>query len=675
MVAADGPGNNEDSVMAGELGDISNLLKEGGVSNLDWLDVNEEEYRKLDRLPKQNLDIAPDLEAQWRHDDTPASRLVPNTGAPKTMVDLGPRGPVRKVPEDLLRTARLIMVRTYDAKAIRESLLSRYDADTIKQAADLLRPVLAERGLLGGLYVYSSDFPDCANVNSRTSTEFVRRHAPEAKYIIAKKACVECLHRQKLPSGTSHCGIFHKQVLVNVPYTEELAEAVERTQAAKGLTASEKATDPKRRIQLAILGQAQAREAFTGRAQPQPKKPLDKMASTETLAAAAQLAKEKEEDAAQKLAAAKARPIVSLLRREMLKGRGEAELVHALKLAFGKEDLQALRHQWEPVFKEAGLYGAVYSTQTSFDDCRVGADFLNKHGSKVRAIVAGEKCTSCIFAKVGRCLMYGRKLVATKEDILTQETVAAVIDEHKMAGRLPTVAGRQKWGSTPTEQLKAIHRAATNIQPPVFSVGLRGVIEKGFYGNTSRQAGTSDLTKREIVLAAQRYMNEGLYGSQLGTVLKSRFETRDLVATKDELAAVLAEQGLQGIKYVDPSVYDDYGHGCATASRLLRPRASVKFAKVGSACGSCVHQSMPGVCSVLNKQLVVEPPYIDKAAEQKAVLESGASTEVRFDQLMHNGLAMMHEYELQHQASSIELNAADTTPDLDIEFGGQEIRL
>ena len=44
-----------------DLGDISGFLQDGNVSNLDWLDVSEEEYRKSETLPKQNLDIAPDL--------------------------------------------------------------------------------------------------------------------------------------------------------------------------------------------------------------------------------------------------------------------------------------------------------------------------------------------------------------------------------------------------------------------------------------------------------------------------------------------------------------------------------------------------------------------------------------------------------------------------------------
>lgn len=46
-----------------DLGDISSFIKEGSVANLDWLDVDEKQYRELDTLPKQNLDISPDMQA------------------------------------------------------------------------------------------------------------------------------------------------------------------------------------------------------------------------------------------------------------------------------------------------------------------------------------------------------------------------------------------------------------------------------------------------------------------------------------------------------------------------------------------------------------------------------------------------------------------------------------
>jgi hypothetical protein len=158
--------------------------------------------------------------------------------------------------------------------------------------------------------------------------------------------------------------------------------------------------------------------------------------------------------------------------------------------------------------------------------------------------------------------------------------------------------------------------------------------------------------------------------------LQARFDPRDLTAAVNDLRPVLAEQGLQGIKYIDPTVYQDYGHGCHTAARLHRSRTAVKYAKVGSKCESCVHQACPGTCSVLAKRLVVEPPYVDKLAEQRAVLASGRSTEVPFDQLMNNGLSMMQEYQLQHQAATdLTLNPEAPKDSTEIEFGPQNVKL
>lgn len=662
-----------------DLGDLTNFMKEGsgaGPADLDWLDVSEKDYQELDRLPKQNLDVVPDLEAAWAHRDEPSTYYVPNTGAPKTMGDLSQEhGPIRlEPPEDLMvRTARMAIMASTDPMRIRHALESRFDKQAIMGAKTALASVFAERGLLGRYYIAASDFPGC-HKGGKQASEFVRRFASEAKFVQAKPECQSCIHRQALTMGGDHCSVFHKQIVMDVPYSEELADEVEKLQEAKGKSVQASKANPKERIRQAFLAQsARVQAGFSGRPQ-QAQAPVPTGNAQEQLISVANLTKKRETDAMQKLAEQKAQPIVTMVRRELLKGRTAEEVAKALRLAFDERDLRATQAFWAPLYREAGLYGAVYSTQDSFDNCREGADFLSKHGSLVRAIVAGDKCGSCIFNKVGRCLMYGRKLVASKDSVLTPEVVAAVFDEHKMAGRLPVGSEKMAWGSTPAEALKSIHTAAMSPQP-VRPGSVRSVIEQAFHGGGSREASTSDLTKRSILKSAKQYMNEGLYGEDLVTVMKSRFEIRDLIATAPELKKVLAEQGLQGIKYVDPSVYDDYGKGCKEAQRKHRSRAAVKYAKVGDKCGSCVHQTRPGFCSILDKQLVVEPPYVDKAAEQKAVLASGRATEVSYADLMNNGLSMMQEYELQHREAGVDLRPETAKIEATIEFGNQEVKL
>lgn len=658
--------------------DLTQFFKEGsgsGPSKLDWLDVNEKDYQALDRLPKQNLDITPDLKALWSHEDKPSTSFIPNTGdAPRTMGDMSQlHGPLRRAPEDLIKTARLAVMQTTDPQKIHHTITSRFDGSMIRAAKVELSEVFAERGLLGRFYVDAADFGDC-HTGSKKASEFVRRFAGEARFVKAKTACGGCIHRQ----ATGHCGVFHKQIVLDVPYTDELAAQVESMQQAKGrpVQASE-GVDPKTRIRNAFVGGAPSTPqaaGFSGRSQ-QAQKPIESKVSTaDQLIAVSNLTKKREVEAQQKVAAQQARPIVAMLKREMLKGRSKGELSQALRLAFDERDLRSAQAAWSPVYKEAGLYGALYTTQDSFEDCREGAGFLAKHGSMAKAVVAGEKCGSCIFNKVGRCLMYGKPLLKTAEDLYTPEMVRQVLDEHKMAGRLPFGAEHMDWGADPATQLRNIHEAAMSPKP-VLASGVRGTIERAFTGGGQQSFETSEVTKNEIVKAARQYLNEGLYGTDLAAVMRSRFEVRDLAATRNELRLAFAEQGLQGIKYIDPTVYDDYGKGCKTAERLHRSRSGVKYAKVGSKCDSCVHQTRPGHCSVIGKQLVVEPPYVDKVAEQRAVLASGRSTEVPFHALMNNGLSMMHEFELQAPSSTIDLSPEPVNIQANIEFGNQKVDL
>jgi len=96
-----------------DLGDLGDFLKEGGVSNLDWFDVDENAYRELDKLPKQNLDIAPDLQAIWAHEDGQGpTNFVPNReGRPRTMGDLSEmHGLLRTRPEEIAKVARFALI-------------------------------------------------------------------------------------------------------------------------------------------------------------------------------------------------------------------------------------------------------------------------------------------------------------------------------------------------------------------------------------------------------------------------------------------------------------------------------------------------------------------------------------------------------------------------------------
>ena len=216
-----------------------------------------------------------------------------------------------------------------------------------------------------------------------------------------------------------------------------------------------------------------------------------------------------------------------------------------------------------------------------------------------------------------------------------------------------------------------MYRVASD-QPVTSKGDSRTRVERAFHG-ASQGDSTSGLTQRDIVRVASRYMNEGLYGADLLQALKKRFDPRDLVASKDALRQVLGEQGLQGIFYVDPASYSDYG-ACDEGSRLHRAR-QIPYVKMGPKCSSCVNQTEAGHCSKYAKQLVLEPPYTDKRAQQRAILASGNATETRFEDIVNNGMTMLAEYQMQQDPLQVEVDAAPKTDAVVVEFHNAGIKL
>jgi hypothetical protein len=663
-----------------DLGDLSGFLKSASVADLDWLDVDEKSYRELDRLPQQNLDFAPQLEEAWSHVDGPAAHLVPNKGATPSMRDVAESKTASGASATIIRVARMLIMQNPDARQMIDKLKAKFGAAALRTVRDDLVKVASERGLLGGYYIDASDFPGCHQMSKDTAI-FLRRYASQARFVIACKECAGCEH-----VASSACAVFQKQIVVDdVPYTPELAAVVERIQTARGksIQASGSSPTPRERIQRALLAGAVSvgttesvkpvvnPSQFLRQAEAPKKLHLPVLGTEQRRVAEAEMAwaptTAEGKVASVKVAQDKvALGVVQTLRKEMLKGRSEREILSALKLSFSTEELRATRERWEPLFKEAGLYGTIYSTQDSFDDCHEGSAFLARQASSVKAIVAGGKCSGCTHNKMGRCQLYGRPLVAKAQDLYTPEMLTQTLREHRHSGRVASTEP----ATTVRETLKQVYRTASNKtdSAPITSY------MQAFTGSTVRYV-TSGLVKRDIVKTAAKYMNEGLYGMDLLSALKSRFGTRDIKAAQDDLRPVIAEQGLQGVFYVDASVYGDYGKGCDEGSRLHRTRL-VPYVKTASKCESCVFQTKVGYCSKYNKALVAEPPYTDKLAQQREILASGNSTDVSVASLVNESLRhnIRAQFELQNEMR-VDVNPVTASSVTDVEIGNAKVKL
>jgi hypothetical protein len=103
----------------------------------------------------------------------------------------------------------------------------------------------------------------------------------------------------------------------------------------------------------------------------------------------------------------------------------------------------------------------------------------------------------------------------------------------------------------------------------------------------------------------------------------------------------------------------------------------VPYVKQASKCFSCVHQSKPGFCSVINKPLVDEPPYADKKAQQREVLASGQSTRIDLASIMNSGASMIAEYQMQNGGMVVEVDAPVVSDPLGVQIGqaGQGVKV
>lgn len=119
------------------------------------------------------------------------------------------------------------------------------------------------------------------------------------------------------------------------------------------------------------------------------------------------------------------------LRDQMVRGKTGADLSGALRDNFSVAQLLGDTPVIIAYREEEGLYGSAYITADSYDDCTAGT---REVGAGVTQVVASSKCQSCVYNKVGKCLLYAKSLVAapTYDD----GTVEAALSYRTLKGHL-----------------------------------------------------------------------------------------------------------------------------------------------------------------------------------------------------------------------------------------------
>lgn len=241
-----------------DLGDLTILLKDKHktLSNLEWADVDLEEYQEYEEtLPNQNLDAIPDLEEHWKHlSDNDVARLSPENREPskpntpfwserEISNQLSDENKVQIV-EDFLR--KHLMAGT-TAKEASFLLKTHFDKRTLSKAAGRIKSAFRERGLLGTVYVDSTLFPSCSQGEGQ---DFVDKHNKESKFVLAKDSCSGCVWNKE-----GKCSRFQKDLVFDVEYTEDLWDHYENKAKSLGkdLSQIKSSYSPKEKIRKASL--------------------------------------------------------------------------------------------------------------------------------------------------------------------------------------------------------------------------------------------------------------------------------------------------------------------------------------------------------------------------------------------------------------------------------------
>lgn len=658
-----------------DAGDLSNLLIEGSIPDLSWLDVGEKELREMPEPPRQCLDVIPELEEAMEF--KAVNRFNPNSGAPIPTV-----GKVvsKTAPSEVARVARLTVMQSLGRKdwrsVLSKTLLSRFSKDTLQEYRDVVKATLDEHGLLGGHYVAAEDFPACASGGITKASEFVRKYASQAPYVLAKTACSGCRH-----ADGGRCAVFQKELVLEVPYTPKSAAKAEKFASNHGkvLTATADKNDFRERVRAACLAEMGevASPVIEGvkpvedttrllKATTAPKKVHLPVLSTKQASLRDQLqqvdlaaltSNGKTASSNRTATELKGLEVIAVIQREMVRGRGPKDLLATLRVAFSADDLKATRSYWESVYQEGGRLGTLYVTPEVFPNCQKGAEFVGKHNPSIPVVVASDACHGCTHNKLGHCGVYNRKLASTADELFTSENVKAQYRRLQRAGKAVDMT---KLASDPKQALRQLHLAA---HAPQDHNALTAKVT-GHFGSSS-EGSVKSRTKDQIVKFAREQLNAGLFGASLGKALRRKFASNELEAAKDLLRPHLAEQGLQGHTYVDAEVYADYGRGCHEAARLHRA-SKVPYVKMGSSCEGCLNR-VSGNCTKLAKKLVVEPPYKDKAAQQREVLAS-SKKEAKAEPHFAKDLAA---YEMG--STGLEIPDLAPTEEFSILMGGQKL--
>jgi hypothetical protein len=610
------------------LGDLTKILHNQGVSDLSWLAVDEADYRAAEALPKQNLDIIPEFQKALISDTKEGSLNVPQLVPlkPHTIVnrnplsqDYGQTAPTDQTAPIRNRVAKMVMM-GMDNNTIAGRLQSEFGIGDIRRAKDAINEVIAERGLLGNVYINASYFPRaCKDPKER---QFARAVSRNALFVLGgcdNSSGCDC---QK----TGICKTFGgKRVVAEVPYTAKVVAHYAPTLAsekrldgpvpvgrmANGLPAS--AREYKEILRAAFLKTPIAARA-EGVLTVQTQQPVPKAQPTQA-----------DYDAFwhRKFSA----PVESMPSPGFLK--------YAARMMKGDADLQVLAASQDPeiagLVAEYGILGKTYLDMDALEGCNNTLNLMHQLAADGQSNQAGlgidprdlhldyvirrsATCTHCKGAPDGACAQICKytKIVSKKQPI-SKETFLLALQRAALQHRLTTTEVQNANARSASIKSWATAVAYVNLHNPIPPAdeqvhqysGVQATIKTLQPGRA--EVAVAQMDPEEVRRTISHLMNTGLSGKPLQAAILQRYSRDDLTQVPEVGRRAAKDDGVQGVFFIDPTAYRDYGKGCNVGSQAFRKRGA-PHVLASDGCTGCMLQTAPGWCSKYAKSLIRQVP-------------------------------------------------------------------
>lgn len=593
---------------ASGLGDIDDILHNESVSDLSWLQVDTEDYRRQEALPKQNLDWIPEVARALAEDDRDPRVPMRIPLRRNTIVNSNPlerpQVPVRSSTASVRnRTAAYVMA-GLKLDQIRTRLAHEFGPGDLKASEGEINAVLSESGVLGNVYIDASHFPRCAQEGPHRA--FVAKHGKRALYVLAKDSCPGCVH-----SSGGRCAAFGKRIVDEVPYDERTyAHYLPQLMFERRASAEDAPPDPGKLAMSDRERKERLRVAF-GRP-PAPPRPD----SVQTIQHHPKVAKPEITEAdvrdfwARRAAAGDVEPLPSPI-----------YLMAAKRIMLGTADARSLVASSDPEVRklalEHGILGHTYLDVDALGGPRAALDLIESRSLSPDFLLMRRAYTDVrdadALTRVSKFVVHRRPELGKG---LFLSACRRAVSEGRMTEDQLRGAERAAEGSAWARLTSQANLYVPPVKPAPTAAPTapRG----SFYHGDTSGARDSRMEPDEVRRTIAHMMNTGLCGKALRSAVLARYTKSDLQQVPEVGRALVADDGVQGFYFVDPSVYRDYGKGCSQGSKLFRKQGAERVL-AGPSCTGCMHQTAPSWCNKYAKQIIRKVPDQERrvAAERR----------------------------------------------------------